>query len=347
MPGSGWKRLVQGDSRRKEIVMRTLEHKTANEIVAISRGIDPGRFEQEHADAHLMAVDDHEGAAAECSLWWSQTPPLGHQRVGLIGHYSATNDSAALMLLAAACDRLRRAGCMCAVGPMDGSTWRRYRFVTDAGTEPAFFLEPQNPPEWPQQFMLSGFSPLASYFSALNVDLSYRDPRLTEAENRLRSSGVVLRSSRAGEMSDTLRRMYRVACVAFKNSFLYTELPHDDFLRQYERLLTTMRPELLLLAEQETELAGFVLAIPDVLHHTGNSQSQTFIVKTVAILPRSELRGLGSLLVGRAQQIGRELGFKRCIGALMHERNTLVRNLSATYGKPIRRYTLFAKDLVA
>jgi hypothetical protein len=326
--------------------MQTLEYKTANEIFAISRGVDPERFEQEHPDAHLMAVDDHQGAVAQCSLWWSETPPLGQQSVGLIGHYSAASDSAARMLLAASCDRLRRAGCICAVGPMDGSTWRRYRFVTDAGTEPAFFLEPQNPPEWPQQFVLSGFSPLARYFSALNADLPRRDPRLTEAETRLRSSGVVLRSARVSETPDVLRRMYRVACIAFKNSFLYTELPPDDFLLQYQRLLPLLRPELLLLAEQETELVGFVFAIPDILRRAADTPTDTFIVKTVAILPRRELRGLGSLLVGQVQRIGRELGFQRCIGALMHESNSLVRNLSATYGKPIRRYTLFAKDLV-
>jgi GNAT superfamily N-acetyltransferase len=71
----------------------------------------------------------------------------------------------------------------------------------------------------------------------------------------------------------------------------------------------------------------------------------TFIIKTVAILPRRELRGLGTLLVGQALEIGRGLGYQRCIGALMSERNTLVRNISASYGKPIRRYTLFAKDL--
>jgi GNAT superfamily N-acetyltransferase len=327
--------------------MQTLECRTADEICANSVAFDVERFEQEHADAHLMVIDDHNGPAAECSLWWYQTPSLEYQRVGLVGHYSAANDSAAQPLLAAACDRLRRAGCTCAVGPMDGNTWRRYRFVTEAGTEPAFFLEPQNPPEWPQQFLRAGFSPLAIYFSALNVDLSQRNPRLTEAEERLRSVGVVLRCSRAAEASNALRRMYRVACVAFKNSFLYTELPHDDFLRQYGRLLSVMRPELLLLAEQETELVGFVFAVPDVLRQAGNTPTDTFIVKTVAILPRRELRGLGTLLVGQVQQIGRELGFRRCIGALMHERNTLVRNISATYGKPMRRYTLFAKDLVA
>jgi len=327
--------------------MQTLEYKTAKGIFPIFRGSDPERLEREHPDAHLVAVDDNEGAAAQCSLWWSKTPPLGHRRVGLIGHYSAATDSAAQMLLAASCDRLRRVGCMCAVGPMDGSTWRRYRFVTDAGTEPAFFLEPQNPPEWPQQFVLAGFLPLTSYFSALNADLPRRDSRLTNAENRLRSSGVVLRSARASETPDVLRRMYRVACIAFKNSFLYTELTPDDFLLQYEKLLPLIRPELLLLAERETELVGFVFALPDVLRQAANAPSDTFIVKTVAILPRRESRGLGTVLVGQVQQIGRELGFRRCIGALMHERNTMVRNLSATYGKPIRRYTLFAKDLVA
>jgi hypothetical protein len=181
----------------------------------------------------------------------------------------------------------------------------------------------------------------------LNADLSQRDSRLGGTEARLRSLGVVLRSSRADELSGVLRRMYRVACVAFQNSFLYTELPHEDFLRQYEKLLPAMRPELLLLAEQQRELVGFMLAVPDVLREARNTSADTFIVKTVAILPRPELRGLGCLLVGQVQQIARELGFRRCIGALMHDRNTLVRNISSIYGKPMRRYTLFAKELAA
>ncbi len=307
--------------------MQTLEFRTVDELCTLSTAFDPAEFEQEHADVHVIAVDDHEGPAAECSLWWSQAPPLGDQRVGVIGHYSAGNDSAAQILLAAACDRLRRAGCTCAIGPMNGNTWRRYRFVTDAGTEPAFFLEPQNPPEWPPQFVLAGFSPIASYFSALNPDLSRQDRRLSGAEARQRSLGVVLRSLRAGEVEGYLPRIYRVGCVAFRNNAL--------------------RPELLIVAEQQTELVGFLLAAPDVLRQERGEPMDTFIVKTVGILPRLELGGLGTLLVGRAQQIGRELGFQRCIGALMHERNVLVRNISDAYGKPMRRYTLYAKDLRA
>jgi GNAT superfamily N-acetyltransferase len=327
--------------------MQSFECRTADEICKISMAFDPGRFEQEHADVHVIAVDDHEGPAAECSLWWSQVPPLRDQRVGVIGHYSAANDSGAQVLLAAACGRLRQAGCTCAIGPMNGNTWRCYRFVTDAGTEPAFFLEPQNPPEWPQQFVLAGFSPISNYFSALNPDLFQQGRRSSGPEARLRSLSVVLHSLRAGEVEGYLPRIYRVSCVAFRNNFLYTELPQDDFIRQYEKILPACRPELLIVAEQQTELVGFLLAVPDALRQGRGEPMDTFIIKTVAVLPRHELGGLGTLLVGQAQQIGREAGFQRCIGALMHERNALVRKISDAYGKPMRRYTLYAKDLRA
>jgi hypothetical protein len=327
--------------------MQTVECRVASEISVISTAFDPAQFEQEHADVHLVAVDDHEGPKAECSLWWSQTPVLPNQRPGVIGHYRAASDSAAQMLLAAACERLRRAGCTCAIGPMDGNPWRRYRFVSEAGTEPAFFLEPQNPPEWPQQLVIAGFSPLANYFSSLNPDLSEHDGRLSGAEARLRSLGVVPRSLRAGELEDYLPRIYQVCCVAFKNNYLYTELLQDDFLRQYDKILPVMRPELMIVAEQQTEMVGFLFAVPDLLRQTHGAPPDTFIIKTVAILPRRELGGLGALLVGQAQQIGGQMGFQRCIHALMHAGNKLAGNISAAYAKPMRRYTLYAKDLQA
>ncbi len=327
--------------------MQTVECTMANEIRAISMKFDPAQFEREHADVHVIAVDDHVGPTAQCSLWWSRAAMLQGGRLGVIGHYSAANDVAAQLLLAAACDRLRRAGCTCVSGPMDGNTWRGYRFVTDAGTEPAFFLEPQNPPEWPQHFVLAGFSPVASYFSALNFDLSQQDRRLSGAEARLRSLGVVLHSLRAGEVEDYFPRIYGVCCAAFKNNYLYTELPQDDFIRQYEKILPVLRPELLIVAEQKTEMVGFLFGVPDVLRQGRGAPTDTFIIKTVTILPRRELGGLGTVLVGRAHEIGREVGFQRCIHALMHERNTLARNISDAYAKPMRRYTLYAKDLQA
>jgi hypothetical protein len=53
---------------------------------------------------------------------------------------------------------------------------------------------------------------------------------------------------------------------------------------------------------------------------------------------------LGTLLVSRAQQFGRELGFQRCVHALMFQDNISL-NISRHYATVMRKYTLYSKDL--
>src|SRR5690348_14548222 len=105
--------------------------------------ITPGQVQRSGADAHWV-VDDSGGMQARCSLWWSTAPQLPGQRVGILGHYAARTIEAARSLLQTACTELARQGCTLAIGPMDGSTNRRYRLLTERGTEPPFFLEPDN-----------------------------------------------------------------------------------------------------------------------------------------------------------------------------------------------------------
>src|SRR5262249_55020969 len=96
------------------------------------------------ADARIeVAAAD---GAAEALLWWTQVPSLPGETIGAIGGFQATSAVAATEVLSRSCVRLRSQGCTLAIGPMDGNTWRRYRFVTDAGTEPPFLLEPTHPP---------------------------------------------------------------------------------------------------------------------------------------------------------------------------------------------------------
>src|SRR4051794_37323403 len=70
-----------------------------------------------------------EGGAVtgRCSLWWQDVPALPGQRVGLIGHYAVAGAEAAASILTHACERLAAEGCTSAVGPLDGTTWNRYR----------------------------------------------------------------------------------------------------------------------------------------------------------------------------------------------------------------------------
>jgi GNAT superfamily N-acetyltransferase len=161
---------------------------------------------------------------------------------------------------------------------------------------------------------------------------------------RLESAGVRIHSALNTNLNEVLRRIYHLSCVAFTRNFLYTELPEEAFVAQYTGLLDRIDPELVLLAEREGELLGYLFGIPDYAQAARGAAIDTFLIKTVAILPDPSLRGLGGLLVGRAHQAGHRLGFLRCIHALMHEDN-VSRNISGHYARTMRRYTLYSREI--
>jgi GNAT superfamily N-acetyltransferase len=306
----------------------------------------PQNDREAHApDVHILAIADNSNLVARCSCWWNRTPTLPAERVGVIGHFAASEAAAGIGLLGAACDKLRSAGCTVAVGPMDGNTWRRYRFVTDRGAEPPFFLEPDNPDGWPAEWHEAGFAPLASYTSALNTDLTRDDPRIAAARARLADAGVTIRPLDINNPEPDLRRMFALSLESFSRNFLYTPLGEAEFLEQNRALLPLVQPELVLLAEAGGELAGFLFAIPDVLQARRGGKIDTIIIKTVAVGEGRSRAGLGSVLVADAQATAQRLGFRRAIHALMHEQN-VSQNISRRYARTIRRYQLFARRLV-
>lgn len=292
------------------------------------------------ADASLLIRNRANEVVAQCSLWWHNVPPYPQHKLGVIGNYAASDEQAAAELLEQACTRLAAQGCTIAVGPMNGNTWQPYRFVTERGNERPFFLEPNNPDAWPRQFVARGFAPMAEYYSTLTTDLTVRDERMKSIAQRMTSQDITLRTLRPQDFGAELGRIYEVSALAFRHNFLFTTICEAEFVAQYEPLKSYVQPELVLLAEQQQKLVGYLFAVPNALQ----AVIDTFVIKTVAVLPEQQWAGLGSLLVARCHEIGASLGYKKAIHALMHEANSS-RSISGHYAQPIRRYTLFAKEL--
>jgi predicted N-acetyltransferase YhbS len=297
-------------------------------------------------DEDLRLRESEPDGTAEAWLWWRHVPTLPGERLGVIGGFTAGSRAATAKVLARAGAELRAHDCTLAIGPMDGNTWRRYRLVTDSGTEPPFFLEPTNPAEWPAWWLAAGFEPLAEYFSAATDDLSARDARLDGVAARMAAAGVTIRPLDPAHFEEELARIYEVSVVAFQDNYLYTPLAREAFFAQYRAIQSRVEPELVLLAEHAGEPVGFVFATPDYAQAQRGEPVTTAIVKTLAVLPGRANAGLGGLLLGEVHAAARRLGFTRAIHALMHETNKS-RNLSAHYARTIRRYKLFAKRLTA
>ena len=307
-------------------------------------GFDPGKLDSEAADQHFAVLDEQRQIRARCSVWWRDTAPVDGEQSGAIGHYAATDERFGAVALEYACRELGNRRCKFAVGPLDGNTWRRYRFITERGTARPFFLEPDNPDEYPVHFERSGFRQLATYVSETNPAMATRQPELGSLRDKMDALGIHIRSLNAEVPNDDLDGVYDVVTESFKSSFLYTPLDRESYRSMYIPLLKAVDPRLMLVAIRDGEVVGFVFAPPDVLQQSYQDSVDAIVIKTIAILPRKELSGLGRVLIVDMLQNAIDMGFTTAISALMHTGNRS-QQISSDCAGPMRGYALFAKDV--
>ncbi len=307
-------------------------------------GFDPATLAEHGADQHFAVLDRELCIRARCSVWWRKTARVDRRPIGAIGHYFADGSESAALLLRHACREIGRRGAVLAVGPLDGSTWRRYRFITERGAARPFFLEPDNPDDFPMHFIASGFSSYAHYVSALNPDIATRQLELGDLRAKFADLGVTVEALDLDGTGDPLDGIYRVACEAFADALLFTPIGFDEFVRMYGAMIAGIDPRLVLIARHAGRIVGFVFCPPDLLGARDPAEIDTIVIKTVAVLPRTEYRGLGRLMIVEALTNAVDCGYRRAINALMHRTNRSC-GISGECAQPMRAYQLFAREV--
>ena len=294
-------------------------------------------------DAH-WAVVDQDLVTARCSLWWRNTPEIHNSHAGLIGHYASADDDSAESLLDFVCRQLVVQGCTFAIGPMDQNTWRDYRFVTETGERPTFFLEPAGLPRWREQFARNGFQEIAGYSSNAIEDLTIRMDRLDHVRSRMNEQGIQIRPICLDQLESDLKQIYSVVRIAFQKNPFYVPINESEFLEMYRPLRQTISADLVLMAVQGDKVVGFLFAVPDMLQATRGESIDTIIIKTFGALPQRCYGGVGQVLLEEVHHRAAALGFRRAIHALVRDGAPSLR-IAGRYGVPFRRYALFGKEL--
>ncbi|MBX9669413.1 MAG: hypothetical protein K2X93_17460 [Candidatus Obscuribacterales bacterium] len=271
------------------------------------------------------------------SLWYNATPILDGDKSGFIGHFFASDGDCARELLEFATALLKQKGCKRAIGPIDGNTFRRYRFVVESSNTPPFFMEPENPTAYPDYFTDQGFDRLATYSSSVTAARpQFLDPTRCSAHT---VDGVTIRTLDLSSIDQELEVLYRISCSAFENNFLYTPIQKPLFFNLYRRLTSIVDPNLVLVAESQKTPVGFAMTIPDLSSGKGN----TAILKTVARIPDDSLKGLGLMLIAESHARATTMGFTQMIHALYKDDNTSGSYSTVIGAKVIRRYAVFQK----
>ena len=299
--------------------------------------------EAENPDARVVLIQPDGTAIAHAAMWWRDTPLLDGVPVGTIGAFAALDGGAAEQILQAAMTTLREAGCSVAVGPMNGNTWRSYRFVTESSDRKSFLLEPRNTDGYPAWWRGAGFRDLSHYTSSvMPLDGVATFPaRLRE---RLEKSGLVIRKIDPTKFDEELELIYELSLKCFTKNFLYTPLGKEAFVGGYQRIKERVDEDFVRIAERGGVACGFIFGIAD-LEATLRGEKPALIVKTLAVDPASRCAGLGSLLVDEIHQSAWRKGYTEAIHALQHETNTSLKITGRHQGNVFRRYTLFYQGL--
>lgn len=296
----------------------------------------------EAMDARVFLRGDGGEVRAWASLWWRETPLMDGSQVGAIGGFGATDPSSAMTLLQACHARLHDEGRSVAVGPMNGNTWRSYRFVVESNGRGAFLMEPGNPPEYPEWWRRAGFSEIGGYSSSA-VPLDGQATVPARLVSRLAADGLMIRELRMADYESELAVIHKLTLAGFSANFLYTPLGAPGFREAYLRIRDRVDPRFVLIAERNGRPCGYVFAIAD-LEASARGEKPALVVKTLTVDPAAKCPGLGSVLVDEVQRRAHAAGFVEALHVLQYDDNTVLRITRRHGGERFRRYALFSRS---
>ena len=282
---------------------------------------------------------------------------------GVIGLFEALDDPDACRLLLDAAEQwLSGRGCRRVLGPMDGDTWHRYRFVTGPREVKSFLKEPWNPPYYPRLWEACGYEIADRYLSARIGEPARAARHLAPFVKRVRRAGYTFRPLRLDTFEDELAVLHGLSLRIFADNPHYSPISRGDFLQLYDGVRALTVPEFcqFCCCPDGTE-AGFVFCFPDyadavrAMKGRRNAraklafllrrhQADRLCIKTLGCLPEFRGKGIGAALMGLAFEWAAASGFQEALMCLMHENNASNR-LDGGCSVCFREYALYGKEL--
>lgn len=202
-------------------------------------------------------------------------------------------------------------------GPIQGSIWHQYRCVAKSDGSPWFTSEPRSPEHHRIYYEANSPAACIGYYSAERRSLDGIMRALETVTSRdVGIDNLSIQCLSSQESRAYFKDIAEIGRITFAKSWGYTELEHSELTALYtsERLERNLSQ--LYVARVGAQLIGFCSAA-----HEGD----TFILKTIAILPEWQKRGIGTMLAHFVHSDARDKNVARVVYALIREGNNIQR----------------------
>ena len=298
----------------------------------------------------VIFTDENNNIGGSLHLWHNR-PDYNGRKTSYIGnvniHEKYRKDEE--QLFNKVFEELKKEGIEIIIGPLNGTTWNTYRYVTEKGSRRQFLLEPWNEDYSVSLFEKLGFKPLAGYISTVMEGMDSDGRRnLNKKIEKLKKfdyyKDIKVESAENKDLLTVLNKVYDLTVEAFKNNFLYSELEREIFLKMYMSYEDKIIKKFFKMLYLGDELIGYVFGIPDYAELGYKGKIDTIILKTIAVSPIYNGKGMGYILINSLVEEAEKEGYENVIYALMHQSN-VSKNIGLLLGNMLRKYTLFIKEL--
>jgi GNAT superfamily N-acetyltransferase len=293
-----------------------------------------------------------------------------NSNVGCFGMFETINDSlVARSLLNSAADWLRSRGRTSIMGPIDYSTNYPSGLLVEGFESPQRVMMNHNPAYYANLLedwgLMKAKDLYAWWFDSENPSL---DAWTSRAARLAKRGGVTIRHIDFKDFDNEVERCLAVYNGAWEKMWGFVKMTQDEFRHMAYQLKQMAVPELLLLAEVESQPVGFCVTLPDFNEAVrplngrltwcglptglfkllrGMKRIQSGRMAILGLLPGYRRRGIAELLILQAFQYGKNtLGYKGAELSWTLEDNDLInRTIESVGAKIYKRYRIYERTI--
>lgn len=188
----------------------------------------------------------------------------GRPTTGQFGQLEAIDDPAVFRALTdTAGEWLVDRGMTEVTGPFDLSINQQCGLLVEGYDQAPMMMMNYNPPWYPEHLQSAGFEPAVetlAYRGSPRYELPPRVSRLLTRMTRRLEIRPVSRG-RIGDLAEPMRRIFNAAWAA---NWGFVPLTEDEFRHMVDEMKLLLRPGYVQVAAVDGELAGFIVALPDL-----------------------------------------------------------------------------------
>jgi len=316
---------------------------------------------KEKIKSHIIV----EKAKARIVCFFNPENKINDEQIAYFGYWETIDSLEINSKMFKECENWARdCGATKLIGPINFSTYNRYRLNLSSPSDHPFFNEPQNPEYYPILLENLGFKPLNEYVSYIVKDKEKIKNWISvyEQKKAILDFGYTFEKITPKVWMDNLEEIHKKSEIVFGGNFAFTPISIDLFKIKYGEFFSKLicpKTSIFVRKKDNSEIIGVLINFPNYNdlpidqrnlsnlsyeNYTRKIKKPTLLMKTIGIVDGHS--HMGFLVIRMLLEIAEDAlaGYDEFIFCLMQKDN-YPSKLGHEFKSSEKKYALYSKDL--